>query len=140
MIKQVGNVERLISGSDDFTMFMWEPKQQKKPLTRMTGHVQLINMVCFSPDGMWVASASFDKSIKLWNGLTGKFVATLRGHVEAVYQVAWSPDSRMLVSGSKDSTLKLWDPKTHKMKTDLPGHADEVYAVDWSPDGTTVAS
>lgn len=35
--------ERLVSGSDDFTMFLWEPSTSKKPLHRMTGHVQLIN-------------------------------------------------------------------------------------------------
>jgi ribosome assembly protein 4 len=53
-------------------------------------------------------SASFDKSIKLWNGVKGTFVATFTGHVGAVYQIAWSADSRLVVSGSKDSTLKVW--------------------------------
>lgn len=37
--------------------------------------LQLVNHVYFSPDGQWVASASFDKSVKLWNGITGTFVA-----------------------------------------------------------------
>ena len=41
----------------------------------------------FSPDGRWIASASFDKSVKLWNGFTGEFVATFRGHVGPVYQI-----------------------------------------------------
>lgn len=96
--------------------------------------VQLVNHVYFSPDGLWVASASFDKSVKLWNGVTGKFVAAFRGHVGPVYQIrfeifvifssylsniiwkmswysifycSWSADSRLLLSGSKDSTLKV---------------------------------
>uniref|UniRef100_A0A667I0Q3 Notchless protein homolog 1 n=1 Tax=Lynx canadensis TaxID=61383 RepID=A0A667I0Q3_LYNCA len=101
----------------------------KKPLARMTGHQALINQV-----------ASFDKSIKLWDGRTGRYLASLRGHVAAVYQIAWSADSRLLVSGSSDSTLKVWDVKGQKLAADLPGHADEVYAVDWSPDGQRVAS
>ncbi|XP_012581522.1 PREDICTED: notchless protein homolog 1 [Condylura cristata] len=132
--------ERLVSGSDDFTLFLWSPAEDKKPLARMTGHQALINQVVFSPDSRVIASASFDKSIKLWDGRTGKYLASLRGHVAAVYQVAWSADSRLLVSGSSDSTLKVWDVKAQKLATDLPGHADEVYAVDWSPDGQRVAS
>lgn len=139
-VRESGGVERLVSGSDDFTMYLWDPATTKKPITRMTGHQQLINQVCFSPDARFIASASFDKSVKLWDGRTGKFIATLRGHVGSVYQVCWSSDSRLLVSGSKDSTLKVWDTKTKKLKEDLPGHADEVYSVDWSPDGRAVIS
>uniref|UniRef100_A0A8C2U142 Notchless protein homolog 1 n=1 Tax=Coturnix japonica TaxID=93934 RepID=A0A8C2U142_COTJA len=132
--------ERLVSGSDDFTLFLWRPAEDKKPLERMTGHQALINQVLFSPDTRIIASASFDKSIKLWEGRTGKYLTSLRGHVSAVYQIAWSADSRLLVSGSSDSTLKVWNAETKKLAIDLPGHADEVFATDWSPDGQRVAS
>uniref|UniRef100_A0A1I7ZTI3 WD_REPEATS_REGION domain-containing protein n=1 Tax=Steinernema glaseri TaxID=37863 RepID=A0A1I7ZTI3_9BILA len=132
--------ERLVSGSDDFTMFLWTPSESKQPIARMTGHQQLVNQVMFSPDTRYIASASFDKSIKLWDGRTGKYITSLRGHVNAVYQISWSADSRLLVSGSADSTLKLWDMKTKKLMFDLPGHGDEVFAVDWSPDGSKVVS
>jgi len=54
-----------------------------------------------------VLSASFDKSIKLWDGVKGTFIATFRNHVGPVFQVAWSSDSRLFVTGSKDSTLKV---------------------------------
>ncbi|XP_048468684.1 notchless protein homolog 1 isoform X2 [Rhincodon typus] len=64
--------ERLVSGSDDFTLFLWTPAEAKKPLARLTGHQALINEVCFSPDTRLIASASFDKSVKLWDGRTGK--------------------------------------------------------------------
>eukprot|EP00474_Spongospora_subterranea_P011030 CRZ11488.1 hypothetical protein [Spongospora subterranea] len=90
----------------------------------MTGHQQPVNHLSFSPDGRLIASASFDHSIRIWDGVTGRFVATLRGHVQAVYSIAWSADSRLVVSASRDST----------------GHADEVFAIDWSPDGQRVAS
>mmetsp|Transcript_14587 Transcript_14587/g.57276 ORF Transcript_14587/g.57276 Transcript_14587/m.57276 type:complete len:470 (+) Transcript_14587:15-1424(+) len=132
--------EVLVSGSDDFTCFIWHPSKDKKPVSRLTGHQQPINLVSFSPDGNYIASASFDKSLKIWNGSSGKFIATFRGHVSAVYQVCWSSDSRLIVSGSKDSTMKVWNVATKRLENDLPGHADEVYSVDWSPDGSYVGS
>lgn len=64
--------EVLVSGSDDFTCFLWHPSKDKKPIARLTGHQQPINLVSFSPDGNYLASASFDKSLKIWNGQTGK--------------------------------------------------------------------
>ncbi|CAA7026815.1 unnamed protein product [Microthlaspi erraticum] len=162
--------ERLVSGSDDFTIILWEPSVSLEPkkrlaTVRMTGHQQVsylkfensflflffeflanansqqpVNHVYFSPNGQWIASASFDKSVKLWNGVTGDFITAFRGHVGPVYQISWSADSRMLLSCSKDSTLKVWEIRTKSLKHDLPGHVDEVYAVDWSPDGEKVAS
>eukprot|EP00921_Rhytidocystis_pertsovi_P007116 GHVQ01011968.1.p1 GENE.GHVQ01011968.1~~GHVQ01011968.1.p1 ORF type:complete len:512 (-),score=59.55 GHVQ01011968.1:1770-3305(-) len=133
--------ERMLSGSDDLTMFLWNPSTSTKSIARLTGHQKLVNHVLFSPDGRLIASASFDKSIRIWNGVTGKYMTCLRGHVGAVYMLAWSPDSRQLVSCSADSTVKLWEVlKGFKLHTDLPGHADEVYAIDWSPDGSRVAT
>jgi len=136
-----GEPERMVSGSDDFTLYLWHPKDSKHPIKRLTGHVQAVNHIAFSPDGRYFASASFDKKVKIWNGKSGEFLSTLNGHVGAVYQVAWSSDSRFLVSASKDSTAKLWEvPSGKRARETLPGHADEVYALDWSPDGRSVAT
>jgi ribosome assembly protein 4 len=133
-------IERLVSASDDFTIYLWNPSQSNKPVTRLLGHQKQVNHVSFSPNGRLIASAAFDNHVKLWNATDGKFLFSLRGHVGPVYMTSFSADSRLLVSGSKDTTLKVWDCATGKLKEDLPGHQDEVYAVDWSPDGHKVGS
>ncbi|EGP86228.1 unnamed protein product [Zymoseptoria tritici ST99CH_1A5] len=132
--------ERLITASDDCTMYLWSPTLSTKPLQRMVGHQKQINHVTFSADGTLIASAGFDNHVKTWQAKDGKFLHTLRGHVGPVYQCAFSPDSRLLVSASKDTTLKAWDVRKGVLEENLPGHLDEVFAVDWSPDGERVGS
>lgn len=62
-------VERVVSASDDFTMFLWDPVHGgKKPVARMLGHQKQVNHVCFSPDGSSIASCGFDNHTKLWSG------------------------------------------------------------------------
>lgn len=139
-LKNTNGIEYLISGSDDGTLILWNPPQSNKPIRRMTGHQNYINYVCYSPDSRLIASAGFDKCVKLWNGITGEYITTFRGHVQRVYQCSFSSDSRLLISSSADSTIKLYDIKKQKMIDDLPGHADEVYACDWAIDGSCVAS
>lgn len=53
--------------------------------------------VCFSPDGRFVLSASFDKSVKLWDGVKGTFLANFRAHVGPVYQVSMPEDPGLVL-------------------------------------------
>lgn len=64
-------VERLVTASDDFTMYLWTPSFTTKPLARLLGHQKQVNHVTFSPDGLFIASSAFDNHVKLWNARDG---------------------------------------------------------------------
>ena len=142
--------EMIAVGNEDFTITLLtlDSKKNFKEVTRLPGHTKLVNHVQFSPNGYWLASCSFDHSVKLWDGRTGRFICTLgegRGkntgrHVKEVYRIAWSPDSRQLLSGSADTTVKLWNVAKQKLHNDLAGHEDAIYAIDWNPAGFPAAS
>ncbi|MGF1581861.1 MAG: hypothetical protein ACFCD0_21235, partial [Gemmataceae bacterium] len=94
----------------------------------------------FSPYGRTLASASSDKTVKLWDVLTGQLKATLQGHTDLVDSVSYSPDGITLASCSWDKTVKVWEVSTGKLKSTLEGHTDWVHSVSYSPNGRTLVS
>jgi WD40 repeat protein len=96
--------------------------------------------VAVTPDGRWIVSASWDKTLKVWDLETGRELRTLEGHSGPVSRVAVSPDGRWAVSASADNTLKVWDLETGRELRTLEGHSGVVFGVAVSPDGRRVAS
>src|SRR5207244_783346 len=93
----------------------------------------------FSPDGKRLASASFDKSVKVWDAQTGQELFTLHGHTDYVYSVVFSPDGKRLASASFDKSVKVWAAQTGQEIRALQGHT-AFRSVVFSPDGKRLAS
>jgi WD40 repeat protein len=105
-------------------------------------HTAPVVGVTFSPAGETIASASWDRTVILWDVRTSKpRGAPLRGHTDQVLGLAFSPDGGTLASASSDRTVILWEVKTGEPRgVPLRGHTDSVTGVAFSPDRRTLAS
>jgi WD40 repeat protein len=103
-------------------------------------HSGFISSLSFSQDRKILASASGDKTIKLWGGFTGEIKRTLNGHSDMVLSIAITPNGQILASGSADKTIRLWSLSGCQQPRILTGHSGWVTTVVITPDGNTLVS
>jgi len=104
--------QRLLTGSKDNTMQLWE-METGKLLRRFDGHSEMVRCIAFTPDGRRAISGSYDHTLILWDLETGEILNRLQGHKQQILSVAVSPDGRFALSGGGDRTVRLWDLSTN---------------------------
>ncbi|XP_011184208.2 transducin beta-like protein 3 [Zeugodacus cucurbitae] len=106
------------SVSQDGSLKVWNLKKNKDAQHSFNlkysalSHDKEVNSVTFSPNNKLLATASQDKTAKLWSADSNTLVGTLRGHTRGVWCVRFSPADQVVLTSSSDCTLRLWSLAT----------------------------
>lgn len=103
-------------------------------------HDDVIQDVAFSKDGALLATAGYDRLVKLYDLKERKELRTLKDHSDSVYGVCFSPDGKLLASVAADRAVKVWDVATGDRLYTLSESTDWLYCVAWHPDGKHLAA
>jgi len=124
---------RVLTCDEEMPMFELWSAETSKMLFQFEGHSACVRSAVFSPDGLFVATASNDRSAKIWDIQSSESVHTLVGHEGSVFTVAFSPDSELLLTASEDKVVKVWSVVTGSCLQSLVGHHGPVVTALFSP-------
>lgn len=106
----------------------------------LIGHASSVYGCALTRDGKRLVSASWDRTLKVWDLASGQVLRTLKGHAAEVTAVAILPDEERVISGSSDCSLRVWSLQTGQKLMTLLGHTGEVTCLAVFPDGYRVLS
>ncbi|VTS05457.1 WD40 repeat domain-containing serine/threonine protein kinase [Tuwongella immobilis] len=115
--------------SGSTAIWLWNTADGQR-LRTLTGHVGPIVSMSFSGSGKWLASGSFDRTLRIWEVDSGRERSMIRGHGERLRSVAFSPEQNRVVTGGMDHRICLWQPLASDVDpTQLPGGGERTVAI-----------
>ncbi len=133
----------IASGDSVGAIHVWNARSGIDRFAPLAGGLaSAIRSLAWSPDDRFLASASDDSIVSIWDTLLGLRLFAYAGHSGPVLGVAWSPDGRFLASASDDHTVQVWSAIAREQQALLTyrGHTQRAWGVTWSPDGRRIAS
>lgn len=133
----------------DKTAIVWHLTRDREsygvPKRSLQGHNHFVQEITLSQDAQYALTASWDKTMRLWNLSNGETVCNFVGHTGDVMSASFSPDNRLIVSASRDKTIKVWNTRgdckgdlvaqaSTRGNAALAGHTEWVSSVRFSPD------
>jgi cytochrome c len=128
---------RVVSAGDDTTLRLWDSATQS--VTLLGRHSAKVIQLALSPDGTRVASASWDRSARIWplEGATAPI--EIIGHDNIVNDVAFSPDGARLYTASADGTIRVWNTADGTPLERLVEHGFGINTLVLAPDESWLA-